>query len=46
MARRLNMNSEELDRASETVAKKLDLYLDEQVETRLELEREQRRKGG
>ena len=40
------MNKEEFGKAFAEVAERLGLYLDEQVEARLEAEEEQRRKGG
>lgn len=39
------MNQEEFERALAEVAERLDLYLDEQVEARLEAEEDERRRG-
>jgi len=40
-ARRENMNKEEFERAIAEVAERLGLFLDEQVEARIEVEEEQ-----
>jgi len=40
------MNKEEFEKAFAEVAKRFGLYRDEQVDARLEAEKEQRRRGG
>jgi len=40
------MNKEEFEKAIAEVAERLGLYLEQQVEARLEVDEEQRRKGG